>query len=91
MYAKSNFEKTCHIYNFSDFVTGKSQPKPESVPGREHCSRPGCTMQGIAMEEFFIERFVGRYDRGVHGPARYAWLIQWEGYVTYYLGMRTRK
>lgn len=38
-------------------------------------------MQGIAIEEFFIERFVGRYDRGIHGPARYAWLIKWEGYV----------
>ncbi|KAF8524340.1 hypothetical protein BU17DRAFT_84932 [Hysterangium stoloniferum] len=50
--------------------------------GDDACSRPNCSAKNPAdAEEYFIDRFVGRYDRKLKGVARYSWLIKWEGYT----------
>ncbi|GJJ06622.1 hypothetical protein Clacol_000815 [Clathrus columnatus] len=58
------------------------KPRSRLTPGKEQCSRPRCGVRSKLEGEYFIERFVGRFDRGpeLPGPARYSWLIKWEGY-----------
>ncbi|KIJ36983.1 hypothetical protein M422DRAFT_178739 [Sphaerobolus stellatus SS14] len=48
----------------------------------ERCSWPGCLEPEDKRDpdEFFVERLIGRYDRGGKGRARYTWLVKWEGY-----------
>ncbi|KAF8491108.1 hypothetical protein JB92DRAFT_1281793 [Gautieria morchelliformis] len=46
----------------------------------ERCSWPDCSLDDDPVEEFYIERIIGRYDRKAKGIERFSWLVKWEGY-----------
>lgn len=45
------------------------------------CSRPDCGFNGQSVEEFFIEKIIGRSVNTQDGNRILLWLIKWEGYV----------
>ncbi|KIJ54148.1 hypothetical protein M422DRAFT_64292 [Sphaerobolus stellatus SS14] len=56
---------------------GETLPETTGDCAHPQCKKPG---KSVEREEYFIERIIGKWDRKLRGPARFAWLVKWDGY-----------